>query len=122
MSEPTICIIPVTGPVTAESFTGTGIDEIIAALGTDDIDKTLVDATDDWGVYAWVGDHSLIDGSPINTWATKIRDQARNNHGQGPHPNPLCGTVVLMAFDRRTGESIDLPERWQLTRKTGGER
>lgn len=117
MSDPTICVIPVAGPVTAEYFTGTGIDEICAALGTTEIDKTLVDATEEWGVYAWVGDHSLTDGSPINTRATVNRDRIRADHGQGPHPQPLCGTVVLMAFDRRTGESID----FRSIATTGGE-
>lgn len=111
MSEFTICVIPATGPMRAEDFTGTGIDEIYAALGTEEIDKTLVDATEEWGVYAWVGDDSMSDGSPVNVRATNARDEARS---QGPHPYPLCGTVVLMAFDRRTGESIDLPQRWRL--------
>jgi hypothetical protein len=112
MSEPILYVIPVTGPARTETFTGTGIDEIYAALGTDEIDKTLIDATQDWGLYAWVGEHSLNDGSPINRRATQMRDEVRADHGQRPHPNPLCGTAVLMAFDRNSGESIDLPERW----------
>lgn len=113
MTDLTICVIPVTGPVQTRSFAGTGFDEIVAALGTNEVDKTMIDATEDWGVYAWVGDHSLYDGSPINQRATEVRDGVRHKHGHEPHPDPLCGTVALMAFDRHSGESIDLPKRWQ---------
>jgi hypothetical protein len=113
MSRPSICVIPVSGQVTTKPFTGDGLDEIVAALGTHEIDKTTIDATEDWGLHAWVGDDSFSDGSPINRRATDVRDQVRREHGHGRHPYPLCGTVVLMAFDRRTGESIDLPDRWR---------
>lgn len=108
-----ILVIPIIGDIESVPFTDTGLNEIYAALGSKEIDKTIVDRSDDWGVYAWVGDDSLSDDSPINARATDARNERRAELGHGPHPQPLCGTVVLMAFDARSGETVDLPATWR---------
>jgi hypothetical protein len=112
--SPSCLILPVDGPATATTYDDeTVIEFLLEAIGADTIDKTTVDFFDGYGrVLAWVGDHSLLDGSQINKRATLERDRIRAVEGDPPHPSPLCGTVVFTAFDRMSGENIDLPDAW----------
>lgn len=98
----------------------TTLQELKDDVGADHLDKTLMDAGPEWGVYAWVGDTSLQDALPPNQRVIELRDELLAAAGQPPHPAPLCGYVVLAAFARSTGESIHLPPVWRQALGPGG--
>lgn len=59
-------------------------------------------------VTAYVGDTSLIDGTPVNQEATDLVVRCYRDAGY-QWPSPVCGLVVVLGLTE-WGDSVEIPE------------